>query len=95
MTTRPSRHPNPARPAWVHQGTDALKNAALTCCQKSYALSLRRQLASRLMREASDVSIHFTRSPLGVEFAGIFDACRREVARIERADRRLAHQVHA
>lgn len=95
MTTRPNRHPNPTRPGWVYQGTDALKNAALSCCQKSYALSLRRQLASRLMREAADVSIHFTRSPLGAEFAGIFDACRREVARIERADRRLAHQVHA
>ena len=49
----------------------------------------------QVMREAADVSIHFTRSPLGAEFAGIFDACRREVARIERADRRLAHQVHA
>ena len=52
-------------------------------------------LRERLTREAAEVSIHFTHSPFGAEWAGIFTACRREAARTRRAVRRLAHQVHA
>lgn len=81
--------------AWLYQGAGALANPALTCCQKDYALTLRRQLAERLAAEAADASIHFTRTAFGAEWAGIFNACRREAARTRRAARRLAHQVHA
>ena len=80
---------------WVYQGAAALKAPALTRGQKAYALTLRRQLVERLTREAAEVSIHFTHSPFGAEWAGIFTACRREAARTRRAVRRLAHQVHA
>lgn len=79
------------RAAWYYMGPEAAKAPGVIADQVSYAITLRRQLADGLRDRASRLAV-FDPSPRGREWSLIAHACRREVRRCERADRRLAAQ---
>ncbi len=85
---------NRLQSGWVYRGAAVLRATALTADQKSYALTLRRQLVERLEGEAFAVAV-CTGGQVAREFADIAHACRRERFRTERAHKRLAKQEHA
>lgn len=74
---------------WLYQGPEAIRNKSLLPAQQSYAITLRRQLAERLATEAIQIAASDA-TPRGREWACIATACKREISRSERADRRLA-----
>lgn len=79
---------------WVYMGSDAAKHTPqLSRGQRAYAISLRRQLAERLAKEASRRAV-LNPSPEGREWTFIAEACRHEARRMERADIRLAASLH-
>lgn len=85
--------------AWLYKGPDAAKNHRLTTDQAWYAITLRRQQAERLLREAPPPVKAPTWSDdwqRTFEWNTIRTALRREITRCVRADKRLAAKaVHA
>ena len=79
---------------WLYQGPEALRNRALQPVQHGYALTLRRQLVQRLEIEAARIAV-LNPTPRGREWSYIRAACRRELQRTERAERRLATRMGA
>lgn len=76
------------RAEWVYLGGHIPYGITLTAGQQDYAMTLRRQLAERLVGEASRRAIGDL-SAAGREWTRIAAACRREVRRMERAQARL------
>lgn len=82
------------RADWIYMGDRAAHVAGLTPGQVNYAITLRRQLADRLAKEASRRALA-NLSPAGREWTRIANICRNEVRRMERADQRLAQRFRA
>lgn len=76
--------------AWRYKGPDAAKTPGITPDQLSYAITLRRQLAERLLAGAlwsvSEIGL------IHAEWACIKTALRREITRCNRAHLRLARK---
>lgn len=79
------------RAAWYYMGPEAAKVPGVTADQVSYAITLRRQLAAALGARASRLTVSNLPSHVR-EWTSIVAACRREVRRCERANRRLAEK---
>lgn len=78
---------------WIYKGPDAAKNHRLSTDQAWYAITMRRQLAERLLRDSPEPS----KAPIWsdewqrtVEWNTIRTALKREITRCVRADKRLA-----
>ncbi len=86
---RAERPQNP----WIYKGPDAAKNHRLIAEQAWYAITMRRQLAERLLRDSPEPS----KAPIWsdewqrtVEWNTIRTALKREISRCDRAQKRLA-----
>jgi len=82
------------RADWVYLGDKAARIPALTPGQVNYAITLRRQLADRLAKEASRRALA-NLSAAGREWSRIANIFRSEVRRMERADQRLSARFRA
>lgn len=80
------------RAEWVYLADRAPQVAQLTVGQHGYAISLRRVLAQSLATQATRRAV-LNPTPEGKEWSGIARACRNEVRRMDRADKRLAARI--